>query len=98
MSMAKMREPKIKNTTHQALNIVIAKIQDEKIQKEALVLDNKVVQWQLFVCKRAAADSFTGLQIYPKARRRHQNTAQIHQLDKQHTNTRRPKYSTNTLT
>ena len=49
--------------------------------KEAVVLDNKVVQWQLFVCKRAAADSFTGLQIYPQARSRHQNTAQIHQLE-----------------
>ena len=45
------------------------------------MFDNKVVQWQLFVCKRAAADSFTGLQIYPQARSRHQNTAQIHQLE-----------------
>ena len=31
--------------------MVMEKLQDEKIQTEALVLDNKVVQWQLFVCK-----------------------------------------------
>ena len=81
LQVPNLSRPEVKNTTRQALNTVMAKIQDEKIQKEAVVLDNKVVQWQLFVCKGAAADSFTGLQIYPQARSRHQNTAQIHQLE-----------------